>query len=330
MGRTRVLYDTAHILAAAGHQIVLVGTCRAEPEYGCPEEEFKKMAEKYKADFFNDPDINRPEMVNRLKKAGADLGISVNWLRVIGGGAIEAFPMGILNCHSGDLPRYRGNACPNWAILNGEKHMGLCVHFMAPGQLDSGHILVRRIRPISERTTLGELVAWTQEQAPEMFAEAVAGLEGGRITPRPQPTDPELSLRCHPRRPEDGLIDWNISAIEIDRLIRASSQPLAGAYTFYQGKKLIIWKSSIYYQPAPYLAVAGQVIDIDTASGRVLVASGNGAVALETVQFEGAGEAVPPCRIISSTRDRLGLNVEMEIIDLRKIMEEIKAELKRV
>ncbi len=324
LGRTRALAQAALHLASAGHRIVLVGTCAPAPEYGFGPEDFQALAEKFKAPFFNDPRINSPEIVARLRASGADIGISINWLTVVGSEAITSFPHGILNCHGGDLPRYRGNACFNWAILEGEKRVAVCVHFMEPGRLDSGPVLVRRFFHLTENTTIGQISAEAERQFPEMFLEAVNGLADGGLTPLPQPEDPELSLRCYPRIPSDSRLDFRRPATELDRLVRASSDPLPGAYSFHRMRKLTVWKSSVRPFPAPSLHVPGQVLEIDRRGGPVTVACGRDCLILREIQMEGETKRRSPAEIIASTRDRLGLEVEDEIHRLWRAVEELQ------
>lgn len=71
--------------------------------------------------------------------------MSLNYSSIISQKVIDLFPLGILNAHGGDLPKYRGNACQAWAILNGETKIGLCIHSMIGGEVDNGNIIDRKI-----------------------------------------------------------------------------------------------------------------------------------------------------------------------------------------
>ena len=90
---------------------------------------------------------------------------------------MQRFRHGILNAHGGDLPKYRGNACQAWAILNGEEKIGLCVHKMVGGELDSGVIIERESMILDQSTKVGECYEWMNKRIPELFLSAVQRLE---------------------------------------------------------------------------------------------------------------------------------------------------------
>lgn len=305
-GRTRILYDSIKALVTAGHSPRIVGTCRASPESEIKEADFARLAYELGVEFFDSTAINSDRIVNTLALARADVAISVNWLTVVRERVCSLFPNGVLNCHAGDLPRYRGNAPYAYAILQNEPCMGLCIHRMEPGVLDSGPIVVRRQVPITPSTYVGDLIADCERLVPEMFCEALRGLENGDLTPEPQPADPALALRCYPRKPEDGLIDWSLPADAICRLIRASSAPFAGACTFFEGEQVTIWRAHAEASPCPYLGVPGQVVE-RRASGEILVLTPQGFVAVECIT-DVNGRSVVPADMVKSLRQRFGLN----------------------
>ena len=303
LGRTKMLLDSVDILLANGHEISLIGTCAEVPGYTVGVKDFEQKAGELSIPFFCNAAINSEPVVELLKDSKSDIGISVNWLTVLNDAPIKAFPMGILNAHAGDLPRYRGNACPNWAILNGEKEVVLSIHFMESSSLDSGPIVLKKRFPIDEKTYIGDIYEWLGKIVPTAFVEAIDGLKNKTITPTPQPKDPQLALRCYPRIPEDGLIDWHKNADSICRLVHASSEPFSGAYTYLDGEKLIIWRARIGAYPCPSLSVPGQVLWRDTHTGEVAVAAGVGVLLLESLELSSMRSSA--FSIIKSGRMRL-------------------------
>jgi UDP-4-amino-4-deoxy-L-arabinose formyltransferase/UDP-glucuronic acid dehydrogenase (UDP-4-keto-hexauronic acid decarboxylating) len=302
LGRSEVLIAAARAAMSAGHQIVLVGTCKAEQYYAADEKDFERLASEAGAPYFCDPAINEPRIVQQITNSGAEIAISWNWRTRIGAAAIAALRHGILNAHAGDLPRYRGNACPNWAILRGESEIGLCVHAMIPDEIDAGDVLVREKMPISEDTYIEDVYAWICSRVPAMFAKALNDIAAGTDKREPQSDDSTHWLRCYPRRPEDGLIDWGNDAETIHRLVRASSRPMAGAYTSLEGSRVIIWRASIDRHPGPFAAVPGQVLY--GVGGDPVVACGDGVLRLTEVEVEGTTDG--RARILKSLRQRLG------------------------
>src|SRR5947208_2681477 len=116
LGRTHFLLDVARRLHSRNHEIVLVATAPASPEYSARERDFEELAVDNGAPFHFSPDINSEGFRVALIEARPAVAVSINWPTLIGAKTCAAVPLGILNGHAGDLPRYRGNACPNWAI----------------------------------------------------------------------------------------------------------------------------------------------------------------------------------------------------------------------
>jgi len=300
-----MLLNTIEALRSDGHEICLIATCRASREYRVREDDFEALAHQIGAVFLRTQDLNAGECVARLRNSRADIAVSVNWINIIGPDVCGAFDRGVLNAHAGDLPKYRGNAPVAWAILQGEEKVGVTVHLMDPVQLDAGPIVLKEFIPLSDSTRVGQVFEILDELIPRMFVQAVAGLAGGEIAPQAQGEDASLALRCYPRRAEDGLINWNDSAEAIDRLVRASSEPFAGAFTSFNGSRLAIWRARNRKWDCPSLAIPGQVVSIDRTNARVSVAAGQGILTLEEIQLEGR-ERCEPTVIIKSLRDRLG------------------------
>jgi methionyl-tRNA formyltransferase len=321
LGRTNLLYDSVRPLKEAGHQIAFILTCTESPEYSRTCADFERLARELGVPYRCDDHINRPEMITWLRSQNAEVAISVNWRTVIGPEVLNLFPKGIVNLHAGDLPRYRGNATPNWAILNGEKQIFLTAHLMAE-ELDAGPVLAKRAIPITESTYVGELYRMLGESTPALLVEVAGGLEKGTITPRPQSTAPQDGLRCYPRLPRDGEIDWRVSAAQIGRLVRACAEPFAGAYTWQDSNKFIIWRARPVNSETPFLGTPGQVATINSSTGVVSVLTGDGLIEIEEIEVAGSGR-LRAADHIRSVRLRLGMDVCAEISRLNQKIEEL-------
>lgn len=288
IGRTRMLLEAGRRLASAGHAVVTVRTSEAEPSYDVGVEDFRRFAEDRGAEFVCGLAIGTPEAAAGLAASGAEIGIAVNWKTVIPRLALEALPYGVLNAHAGDLPRYRGNACPNWAILTGEERVGVTVHRMSE-ELDAGDVLLKRFIPLTEDTDIGDIHRRLATLVPEMFVEAVDGLAAGRLRFVPQSDDPSGILRCFPRRPEDGRIDWSHSAERVLRLVRASSRPFSGAFTTLEGEgRVTIWRAERAPFRGAFLAVPGQVCF--RIGNDPVIACADGMIRLTDVAVEGVND----------------------------------------
>jgi len=291
---------TAVKLLDGGHRIGLILTAKEAPEYTKSAQDFKELSQKIGAHFIQTPRIE--EAVNAIRSLPPmDIGVSLNYSGVIPQHVIDLFPLGILNAHGGDLPRYRGNACQAWAILNGEKRIGLCIHRMIGGELDSGDIIAREYLDIDRDTKITHAWKWLGQRIPPLFEEALTKLSNnpGYVLEQ-QSKDPKDALRCYPRLPEDGRIDWSKSTEEILRLINASNKPYAGAFCEYEGEKVTIWDAQMVEDGEIFLAVPGQVTRITNEA--VEIATGNGKIRL--LQIEAKGNIMAPSELIQSIRKR--------------------------
>ncbi len=300
IGRTKILLDTAIALHEAGHEIGLVVTSKEAPEYSVTSSDFELFAKEINVPFQLTQNIrNIHPILNKLKPF--DIAVSINFTGVIPDETIQSFKHGILNAHGGDLPRYRGNACQAWAILQGEERIGLCIHKMIGGKLDSGNIIERKFYPVNLGTKIGDVLDWIERESPMMF---ISALEKVQKDPsyilEVQSIDPKDALRCYPRLPEDGRIDWNKTNIDIIRLINASSKPYSGAYCFLDDYPLIIWDAHLASHEN-FLAISGQITKVE--NGFVEVATGFGKIVITNVEYQ--GQVTTPDRVIKSIRKRL-------------------------
>lgn len=302
VGRSELLYATVERLVAAGHNIAVIVTAKEAPEYTRTAEDFQSLAMRLGCPFIRTARI--AERIPELVALGPmDLAVSVNYSGIIPQAVLDVFAGGVLNAHGGDLPRYRGNACHAWAILNGEARAGLCIHRMIGGELDSGDIICREYHRIAADTRVTELWQWMCGRIPHLFEQAAETLaaDPGFVLER-QSRDPRDALRCYPRQPSDGRIDWQRSAVDILRLINASAHPYAGAFFRSGNETLTVWSAAVVEDGEQFLAVPGQVTAV---TGEWLqVATGAGKIQLNEIRTI-AGQHVVPNVLVASLRTRL-------------------------
>ena len=300
IGRSELLYDTAIQLKNFGHEIVCILTAKEAPEYTRKASDFEQLACTLDVPFAQGSKII--EHAELLRSTYADIAVSINYTGVVPQSVINLFPLGILNAHGGDLPRYRGNACQAWAIINGESRIGLCIHKMIGGELDSGDIIARDYFPIDHNTKVTEVWDWMKRRSPELMLSAVSNLS---VDPNYllecQSLDIHDAYRCYPRIPEDGQIDFSNSALSILRLINASNKPYSGAYCQYDGKKLIVWDAELVDDAELFAAVPGQVTKI--CQDYIEVACGIGKLRISLVEYN--DQVKTPSSFIYSVRKRL-------------------------
>lgn len=316
IGRGQALYDTAIRLKEAGHEIGVIITAKAAPEYTRNEHDFDKLARTLGVPFFVAlvPSFIEGEFTEKELR-GCEIGVSINWPWIIGAEPISWFKHGILNAHMGDLPRYRGNACASWAILNGEDLVVITIHKMVGGQLDYGKVICHSVWALPDDMYVGDIYQAFEDNVPDLFLLALSlldrdpGYEEKYVTP-----DDPNGFRCYPRMPQDGFIDWFQSAEHIHRLIRASGAPFKGAYTYQivgdHLKKLIILESYVIGKPLADKAVPGSIMENNGQTGESRVYCGWCALAITKCRYSDEDEPFQPGKRWKSIRMRLGVRPE--------------------
>lgn len=307
LGRTKWLLETAKLLINSGFNIALIATAKEAEFYDYTRENFEELAKSINCSFYSTANIFQQEtIINEIRKADIDVAFSVNWPNILDEVAISCFKHGILNAHAGDLPRYRGNACPNWAILNNEEKIALSIHKMEARKLDSGPIYCKEYFMLHEHTYITEVYEWLDDIIPKNFLKAAHSIHQNKFQVTPQSTNNADALHCFPRKPEDSRINWKNSATEIYKLIRASSRPFLGAFCYTEGNlKTIIWKAKPFIYPTNFLAVPGQIIGV--FDDRVVISCGNNeALILEDFIVENQENYIDSKKtLLSSMRNRL-------------------------
>lgn len=301
MGRSAFLAEIAFALVDYGHIITGVITAKESDHDTFSVSDWQELCEKLAIPLIvtSKPVSHESEII----LWESDIAVSVNFPTVVSASTIDLFPNGILNVHGGDLPRYQGNACQSWAIINGEEFVALSVHKMIGNQLDTGPIIARSRMKIGLNTKVTEILEWMRAEAPGLVLEALEELSDNPQYFLEMPSaDPADGLRCYARRPEDGQIDWKSDAETIIRLVNAHNRPYAGAFTYLEGEHLIIWDAQLENDFENFLAVPGQVTRV--GQGYITVACGSGKVRVLQVEVEGT--LATPDFFVSSIRRRLG------------------------
>ena len=223
--------------------------------------------------------LRTPEALAQLAAWEPEVIVVAAFGQILRQDVLDLPPHGCLNVHASMLPRWRGAAPVSAAILAGDEVTGVTIMQMDAG-LDTGPILVQReepIRPNDTRTTLeGRLAQW----GAALLVETLPAYLLGDLIPRPQP---EAGVTYAGQlRKKDGLLDWSLSAVELDRRVRAFT-PWPGAFTMWRGRRLKVLRA------APLPGWRGDVPPgtvVSLADG-VAVATGDGALRLKEVQLAG-------------------------------------------
>lgn len=181
--------------------------------------------------------IKTDEANETFRSHCADVAVVVAYGRILPETYLNAFPKGAINVHFSLLPKYRGAAPVNWAIVNGEAETGVTTISMDAG-LDTGDILTQRSTPIGTSENAVELMTRLATLGAEVLIETLETLD--EVVPLRQ--DHENATYAPIMRKEDGRIDWSMSAEEIGNRVRGF-QPFPTAFTMFRGHRLTIWQA---------------------------------------------------------------------------------------
>jgi methionyl-tRNA formyltransferase len=289
VGRTKWLLDAASAAHAAGHVIAVVITAKETAEAEADAAAFEAFAGHLGARFFRTVHASRADVLAALAAAGVDACLTMNFPGIFDAAFTACFAKGVWNCHGSLLPKYRGNACPNWAILNGEAETGLSIHAVVADQLDSGDVLLQRRFDLTGGADIGDVYAWYGDAIPAAFAETCALLARGSIAPIQQ--NESAASFGYPRRPEDSRLDFNRDAAYLARLVRASTRPFSGAFCFLDGgPKVTVWRAALLPARPRVYAARGQILAVD-AEGRIEIAAADGVLRLDRYDGIAAADA---------------------------------------
>lgn len=242
MGTPDFSVGTLEALAEAGHEICLAVTQPDKPKGRGKEMQFppvKEAAVSRGIPVFQPKKVRDPECVEYLKRFQADVCVVVAFGQILPKEILDMTPFGCVNVHASLLPKYRGAAPIQWAILRGEQVTGVTTMQMDEG-LDTGDMLLKTEVPITPEETGESLHDKLSEAGARLAARTLEELAAGTLQPQKQGDSPTPYAKMLDKKM--GNIDWTRSAAEIERLVRGlNSWP--SAYTRWNRKVMKIWKA---------------------------------------------------------------------------------------
>ena len=225
-------------------------------------------------------DINSAESVQHVKELRPELLVVTGWTRLLSAELLSVPPRGVVGFHASLLPRYRGRAPVNWAILRGEAVTGNTMMYLDAGT-DTGDIIDQHTVPIAPDDTCATVYARVGEAGAGMLRRHLRALLDGTAPRRRQDSadGPPLPKRT----PGMGITDWNRPARVVHDWIRALTWPYPGAFSFLAERKVMLWASAVGDARAE--RAAGTVLSWD--AGGVRVATADGAIVLTSVSDAG-------------------------------------------
>lgn len=299
MGTPHAAVPALRQCVADGHEVLAVWTQPDKPsgrghKTGFPP--IKEFAVSHGLDVVQPARIKNEEAKQLFASYNADVAVVVAYGRILPEEFLRAPRRGCINVHFSLLPKYRGAAPANWAIIAGETETGVTTMFIEPA-LDTGPILLQRKTEIGERETAPELMVRLAEIGADLLKETLARLDD--LSPRAQ-VDSEASFAPILKK-TDGLIDWTQDAFSIERCVRGL-QPWPTAYTSFNSKGLTIWSAQAIGSAS--VGAPGEVIEAQR--GDLVVCCGNEtSLRLLEVQPE-ARKRIPARDFINGMRLKIG------------------------
>ena len=260
MGTPDFSVGTLEALVEAGHEVVLAVTQPDKPKGRGKEMQFtpvKECAMKYDIPVYQPVRVRNADCIEELRKYEADVMVVVAFGQILPKEILEMCKYGCINVHASLLPKYRGAAPIQWAIIDGEDVTGVTTMQMDEG-LDTGDMLLKTEVSIEAKETGGSLFDKLMVEGAKLCVETLKGLEAGTITPIPQGDATTSYAKMLDKKLGD--IDWTQSAVAIERLIRGLT-PWPSAYTNWDGKVMKIWDAEAVEGTSE--APCGTIVKVD-------------------------------------------------------------------
>jgi UDP-4-amino-4-deoxy-L-arabinose formyltransferase/UDP-glucuronic acid dehydrogenase (UDP-4-keto-hexauronic acid decarboxylating) len=264
-------------LVEAGYDIQAVFTHTDDPNENRFFSSVARVAADLDLSVFAPEDVNHPLWIERIQELQPDIIFSFYYRNMLCDDILSSAPRGAFNLHGSLLPKYRGRAPINWALVNGETETGVTLHQMV-NKADAGPIVGQHKVSISDADTALTLHEKMREASQELLRDLLPKMKGTSLHFTPQ-NEAEASYYGR-RTAADGEIHWHKSAFAINNLVRAVTEPYPGAFSYLGQRKLIIWRA----RPLDFAheKLPGTVL----STSPLVVACGEGALEIVTGQGE--------------------------------------------
>lgn len=285
MGTPDFAVNPLRALAEAGYEVVGVVTQPDKPKgrgktmMSTP---VKEEALKHGYPVYQPVKVREPEFMETLKALKPDIIVVAAFGQIIPGSILELPKFGCINIHASLLPKYRGAAPIQQAVIDGEKESGVTIMKMGTG-LDTGDMISKIVVPITPSETGGSLFDKLAEAGAKLLIKTLPHIFDGTAVYEKQPEESPTPYAGMITK-QMGKIDFSKSAKELERLVRGLN-PWPSAFTFWNGKTLKVWESSVAEDTDASGLEPGTVVKTD--KNGIYVACGQGVLVLSQVQLEG-------------------------------------------
>ena len=238
-----------------------------EPAFICGrhsqhDDELKRIADSEGIAFSAPQAVNQEPFLSFARDSGCDVFASMSYDQIFQKDLLSIPPLGVINCHAGRLPFYRGRNVLNWVLVNDEKHFGVTVHYVDEG-IDTGDIILQELLPIHDSDDYGTLLARATPACAKLLHRALGLIESGKVEVTPQSDLDPVGMYCVGRRLGDEVIDWNDSSRDVFNLVRAVAAPGPLASAYLRDEEVKIVRAEMVPGAPIYRGIPGSVVGKD-------------------------------------------------------------------
>lgn len=288
-GYSEVGYECLKLLLDRGDNVVALFTHQDNPNEKLWFKTPALAAQEKGIPVFTPEKLSTPETMAQIAALRPDLILSVYYRNMISTRILALARLGAFNLHGSLLPRYRGRAPINWAVLHGESRIGMTLHRMVKAP-DAGAVVDQEGVELGPRDTAEQAFRKVLPCARRVLERQIDALLAGTAVETPQ--DESQATYFGGRTPEHGRIDWTQSSRQIFNLVRAVTDPYPGAFTDVGGSRLMVWWAEIVAPASGDSVSPGTVLTVDP----LRVATGDGALELTRTEWRGPIPELAPGR----------------------------------
>ena len=229
------------------------------PRYHSPDEVLKKKALDSKIDWLHLHNVNAPDAQEKLKQYNADIFVSMSFDQIFRSNFLNIPSYGVINCHAGALPFYRGRNVLNWVLINDSSSFGVTVHYVDEG-IDTGDIILQEHCPIQDSDDYGTLLKKASLACANLLYQSLVMIHDGTATRTRQSDIDPIGFYCGKRVKGDEWINWEWSSRRIFNFVRGITYPGPCACTALNGHKLLVNTTSLIKDAIDYIGTPGEVV----------------------------------------------------------------------
>lgn len=229
------------------------------PRTDTKDETLLSYSKKYDIDYFKLDSVNTQSSLETISSYNCDVLVSMSFNQIFRKKIIDLTPIGIVNCHAGKLPFYRGRNILNWALINDEKEFGITVHFVDEG-IDTGDIILQKSYPISDQDNYNSLLNVAYSECSNILYDSLVQIAENKYQRIDQRTIHPIGFYCGMRSEGDEIINWNDTSRNIFNFIRSISKPGPIARTHIKSNEIKINHSNYIDESPTYIGTCGQVL----------------------------------------------------------------------